>query len=207
MTAKASKTNIWDAPPWPRRGDQSQDKLYASIGRAISEWERYESVLGFLFENLVGDTPCIAARRAYGAVRTFEGRSDMLRAASEAFFYATPDGILKDKTQTAFKEVLRYAIEFSKRRNEIVHGVVDHFQKEPPVPKRIPAGSTYALFPAYVTFKPRTIEGLPAYCYTSKELEHFRREFLKLKHPVHLLCGEVVTLLAYRRASSRHKLR
>jgi hypothetical protein len=70
-----------DRRPWPEVGDKSIEETYAAVGRALSNWERYEWVLSHLFSVIVSDTESEAARRAYGAVRTFEGRIDMLEAA------------------------------------------------------------------------------------------------------------------------------
>ena len=44
------------------------------------------------------------ARRAYCAVRTFEGRAEMLRAASEAYFFTHPDSGLQERFKAVIKE-------------------------------------------------------------------------------------------------------
>lgn len=77
----------WDRRPWPLFGDADMNELYAAVGRALSQWERYEGHLALLFSAFVTGMETDIARRAYCAVRTFEGRTDMLRAAAEAFFY------------------------------------------------------------------------------------------------------------------------
>ena len=73
----------WDRRPWPKEGDKDIATLYASIGRALSQWERFDGTLSLLFATMVAGEGTLAARRAYSAVRTFEGRMEMLRAASE----------------------------------------------------------------------------------------------------------------------------
>lgn len=185
--AKPKEPKPWDRRPWPESGDRNQEKLYAAVGRAISEWERYEAMLAFLFANFLGSHLLLAGRRAYSAVRTFEGRTAMLRAASEAYFYGAPHPELLAK----FKTLLTHATKFSEIRNEIVHGVVDHYRPEPPAPEPRPALNAYALFPAYASVKDRDPDSVPGYCYTSVELEYFRQEFFKLRNPAHTLAAEI----------------
>jgi hypothetical protein len=200
---KAKELKPWDRRPWPISGDTNQNELYAAVGRALSEWERYESVLAFLFANLIGAPVMLAARRAYSAVRTFEGRADMLRAASEAYFYGDPTAT--DRFQPDFKTILSHATSFASRRNDVAHGVVDHYRPKPPAPAPLPAPEEYALFPAYATFKDRDPESVPSYCYTSDELEYFRLEFFKLRKPAYDLSAEISVMV--RKNASRGKLR
>ena len=144
MSKKELKPDIepWDRRPWPEVGDDSIEKLYAAAGRALSQWERYEGALSLLFSALVASALTNAARRAYYAVRPFEGRADMLRAASEAYFTENPDPELS----TQFNRVLRNATNFSPRRNEIAHGLVNHFMSSSPG-SRPTADATYCLYP------------------------------------------------------------
>ena len=197
MASKSSKPQQprpWDRRPWPESGDGHQDITYAAVGRALSEWERYESVLGFLFGNLVlpGAPVLLAATRSYSAVRTFEGRAEMLRAASEAFFfyYGTE---MADTLQDKFKDVLRNAVQFSQRRNDIAHGVVDHYRPPPPTVPPMSSPDEYALFPAYATFKERDPQNVPTYCYASAELDYYRTQFYSLRRPAFSLCQEIAT--------------
>src|SRR4051794_23508023 len=123
---KKSKPKVlkdWDRRPWPAVGDANVDDLYASIGRTLSEWERYNGNLSLLFAAFISGPLEDAARRSYAAVRTFEGRLEMLRAASEAYFAVMPNGDLLED----FKDILRAGSKFAERRNEIAHGTVAHF--------------------------------------------------------------------------------
>jgi hypothetical protein len=84
----------WDVRPWPSVGDGDIEKLYAAVGRALSMWERSEYGLSYLFSTFCGaGTPIQArpAQNAYNAIRTFEGRTEMLAAASKTFFYGYGD--------------------------------------------------------------------------------------------------------------------
>jgi hypothetical protein len=116
---KPRELRPYDLRPWPKSGDRNIDKTYAAIGRALSNWERYEWILSHLFSAIVAGVENNPARRAYGAVRTFEGRSQMLRAASVTYFSERPDTNL----QGSFKKIITSASKFSERRNEIAHGV------------------------------------------------------------------------------------
>jgi hypothetical protein len=120
--------------------------------------------------------------RAYHAVRTFEGRADMLRAASQAYFEEQPETEL----QKAFKEILSNATSFAPRRNEITHASVGNFR---------PAGGeitdTYALYPSYASFKNRDLKSQAAYCMTSAEIDYFSAHFRALQSPVTDLMGKI----------------
>jgi len=88
---KPKELNPWDRRPWPTEGDANQDVLYAAIGRTLSEWERHEAALSYVFAGLTASPHSIIVRRAYSAIRMFEGRADMLRAASQAYFSVYSD--------------------------------------------------------------------------------------------------------------------
>jgi hypothetical protein len=179
----------YDRRPWPKIGDANMETTHASVGRAISRWEVYDGVLSVLFSAFVSPSfTTKSAMRAYSAVRTFEGRLDMLRAASAAYFDEQPETELL----AAFKEVLRNASCFSPRRNEITHAAVANFLAEDGT-----VTDTYALYPAYVSFKERDLKNKPTYCMTSTEINYFDGYFLDLQKPV--------TDLASRIASRPHR--
>ena len=87
---------------------------------------------------------------------------------------------------------LSSAIEFSKRRNDIAHGVVDHYHPQPTAETVVwVTRHGYALFPAYGSLKDRDHVGIPAYCYTSAELDYFREQFTGLHDPARILGAEI----------------
>ena len=90
MPEKAPIPKPFDRRPWPTIGDRELDITYAAVGRALSSWERFEGILSLLFSAFVVNMEREGARRAYSAVRTFEGRAEMLKAASEAYFMNSP---------------------------------------------------------------------------------------------------------------------
>jgi hypothetical protein len=181
----------WDRRPWPTRGTRSLRKIYASVGECLSEWERYEGVLSRLFSRFVGTDNATPAQRAYNAIRTFEARAEMLKAASQAYFTIWPN----DDLQNQFKQIISGANCYAPRRNEIAHGAVDHFYPQrfgghPPFGFRPPA--SFALYPSYANFKDRNLENAPGYCYTSTTLDYFFAEFRKLRTPAEHLATPLV---------------
>jgi hypothetical protein len=185
---EAPKPKPWDRPLWPSKGDDNMDTLYAAVGRALSQWERYEAHLAMLFSALVTGMETDIARRAYCAVRTFEGRAEMLRAASEAYFFTYPDTGLQER----FKVVIKEAKLFSERRNEITHAVLDHWQPNPPVYPLLQEPS-WGLFPTAATFKNRSFEkNSPEYCYTSVEINRLYDEFNRLTGEPASIAGHIL---------------
>jgi len=180
MSRSAQRDDLkpWDPRPWPTRGDDSIEVLYAAAGRALSQWERYEGALSLLFSAFVSTALTQAARRAYRAVRRFEGRTDMLRAAAEAYFGEKPDSDLV----TQFEEILQSAINFAPRRTDIAHGVVDHFMSYPPG-STVPEDATYCLYTSGASSGNRNRNNLPSCCFSSVELDYFFSEFYRLQEP------------------------
>ena len=125
--------------------------------------------------------------RAFSAVRTFEGRADMLRAASAAYFDQDPE----DTMLTQFKAILTNSTCFSPRRNEITHASVYSFETA--------AGDRegYALYPAYASFKERDLENKPTYCMTSVEIDYFGAHFESLRNPISDLTSQIAIRALY----------
>ena len=135
LKKERARGHVWDQRPWPRRGEPGErlDTLFASVGSALSAWERMETNLCRLFRLLM--LPRTAGRdprqqqvsgRAYSAVRSFEGRAAVLLAASEAYFEQFPDKEVKD----LINQVLGEAKCAAGRRNDIAHGMVQQFYPE-----------------------------------------------------------------------------
>ena len=181
-------------------GDLNVETTFTAIGRALTQWERFEYQLSGLFAVLVGaaENNVLPASRAYGSVVTFNARTAMVKAAADAFFLMYPNVELSARVMRVLKE----AGEFAQRRNEIAHGVVkvSHwpFTKE--------TGS--AQFPSdYATSKNRLDEQLlslpagtrrfPTYIYTSVEIGAFEKEFGRLAVTTSDLWSQVA---AYRKS-------
>jgi hypothetical protein len=170
---KPAELKRWDPRPWPSSGDTSDEMVYAWVGRALSAWERHEAKLGVLFASFLvqKEANALPAIRPYFSVRTFEGRAEMLRAASAAYFSENPN----EPLQGEFKSLISEAIAFSPRRNEIAHGIVVKFGRTPD--ERARPGDTFGLEPTFATFRQRNLENDAIYCYCSRELRYFRDEF------------------------------
>ena len=112
-------TNPWDVRE-AKKLESDPDALYLSIGRALSEWERMEVLLSHYFAFFCGGRDNLSARRAYGSVIAFSGRSSMLKKAAEAHFHLNRG----HKMEATFLALTDRADKFSPRRNEIAHGIV-----------------------------------------------------------------------------------
>ena len=103
-TQKEMEIKPWDRRPWPLRGDADDRTVYQHVGQFLSFWERYEATLAYLFASFFGPLPLSdPARRSYFSVRTFEGRAEMLRAASSTYF----DARKSPELQKRFDELLK----------------------------------------------------------------------------------------------------
>ena len=106
--------------PVAPKGDQDLNSIYTQVGRALSMWEGVEENLARLFALVLGvdayDQPSPAAK-AYGAILTASGRIEMLKAASETYFWEDK------KTRQEVSDLLNKCIKCAARRNEIAHGV------------------------------------------------------------------------------------
>jgi hypothetical protein len=177
----------WERRPWPEGGDENKDALYRSVGEALSSWERFEGIMSLLFSAFVGVYDTKAAQRAYASIRTFEGRAEMMRAATEAYFSSYKN----DELLQLWKNILSRCTNFSKRRNEIAHGVVDFYYLTPKK-EVIVRQIDYALYPSFSSFKDRDLSNEPEYCMTSKEILYFSTEFEQLNDDASLLYGKML---------------
>ena len=119
-------SNPWDIPPHPSNGDFDESALFASIGRALTEWEQVEAACAELFAVLVSVSQRSAqhapAIRAYGTVISFKARCEMLKAAATAYFHHRRKKKVRFEKQ--LKTLIDECLSFSARRNEIAHGQV-----------------------------------------------------------------------------------
>ena len=119
------RRNPWDAPPPPRHGDFNTDITFAAVGRALTQWELFESEMAELFAVFIGanrrDT--FGATRAYGAVMSFTGRTEVVWAAADVFFIIHENPNLRERVKAHIDSAKLYGI----RRNEIAHGAVREF--------------------------------------------------------------------------------
>lgn len=178
-------TNPWDIQDVTRT-NATAEEVYLSVGRALSEWEGMEHHFAWIFGFYCGGREPFAARRAYGSVISFSGRSEMLRRASEAYFHSRPGHQMQDR----FDKILDRAGKFSPRRNEIAHGVVTAIYEGTNVTAvNFWTDQRYLLLPTeYATnknvlrpFKGRP-ETEPRYVYSSVEIDGYGKEFTAMRN-------------------------
>ena len=113
--------NPWDRRPRATVGDPTEDITFAAVGRALTGWELFEVWLSRIFAELTGyDRGTSPAMRAYGAIMAFGSRADMVKAAAEAYFTHHPSPGIHNR----LRDLLKLALKYSPRRNEIAHGIV-----------------------------------------------------------------------------------
>ena len=161
----------WDAPPFPVRGDETDDATYAAVGRFLSAWEELEESLGILHAKFTGQ-PSPEAEWRYGNGRTFADRLFSLAEAASLFFVKTPSQSLEAEWCCLHKQ----ASGFSDRRNEIAHGIVrpivwlDH-TFGPPYQRAPESAFQFCLVPPFYTFRKfDNVSFRPKYAYTSAEI-------------------------------------
>lgn len=187
ITTKDKLPKPWDRRPWPDKGDPTPTEIYAAVGEALSNWETYDACLGKLFALLVAPVFLLpVAQRAYGAVRIYEARNDMVLAAAETycFFRRAPDALKR------IKEVCGHGRNWAGRRNEIAHGVVQPFFRKDRI---VDSPSGYALYPSWASARARGVTGLAGYAYSAQDILYYAAEFLKLQNPVNELSNALIS--------------
>ena len=132
-----TSSNPWEQAQIPRGGDATEDAVFVSIGRALSQWEYFEMWFAQIFSVCVSDNQGIdsglPAQRAYGAIMTYRGRADMVKAAFAAFmnnklrYEPETDKALAKQISDEFSALVNRSNKYSPRRNEIAHGFVQEW--------------------------------------------------------------------------------
>jgi hypothetical protein len=190
-------SNPWDVPPKPTSSTDSSETLYASVGQALSNWELVEQELGQIFAIFVGwpvfgnplEEPAL---RAYGSVVSFNGRADMLEAASKAFFSQKPNPHIELK----FRGLMAQTKGFSGRRNDIAHGRVECILKNEHPWWTSDETFSNLLLPGLYASKKYTRDCEPMYVYTSKEILYFAYSFKFLSEKLHELSMDIFQVYA-----------
>jgi hypothetical protein len=130
MPSRPSPTSSrWANPPFPEHGDQDEKAVWAAVGQALSAWARFEYEFGRLFAAFVTpDRWLPQIDRAYGAIRTFEARRDMVGAAAEAYF--SHFDLDFDQGKKEFQDIIRDVQKACKIRNNISHGSVKMYRRK-----------------------------------------------------------------------------
>jgi hypothetical protein len=166
--------NPWDIPALPSLGEMSTETIFTAVGRALSQWEYFEGYLGEVYCYLIGSpSQTSPAMRSYGSVTVNSTRTEMIKSAANAYFITNNIPQL-----TELNAMLNKARNFSARRNDIAHGIVQPFAQ----PNGL-APQTFALVPSRHATKRKRLEfnlvdnkfdTVYEYAYTSKEINYFR---------------------------------
>jgi hypothetical protein len=192
---KQKTPSIWDRPPFPQQGDADKKEIWTAVGAAISAWGEYESALGRLFTIFIaGEFPSPQAKRAFGEIRSFEGRRDLLRGASEAFFHYRRG---TSREQVWFKAILKEASHAVERRNDLAHGIALAFTPEG---KSEPNG--FCLLPSYYDSSKRDPNDVAEFAYRSASINVFASGFKNLVNDPMELGSSIISRIRERRKGS-----
>jgi hypothetical protein len=189
------RVNPWDVRARANQGDTLPSATFEAVGRALSSWESFEEMFSYIFSTLVGTAPHdIRALRAYGSILTFKGRAEMISAACEAFFFENPQAEL----EAEINAIVKAAVNFSSRRNEIAHGKLHALYVPGDVigtpeigmirPSKLWGFSIIP--PSYATNKRTLGEGEtllsgpvfePDYAYAAEDLNYYEKQFTGLE--------------------------
>ncbi|MGX8010862.1 hypothetical protein ACVDG8_018855 [Mesorhizobium sp. ORM8.1] len=166
-------------------GAPTQERIFESVGRALSRWEWIEGHVAVLFSRLIGQKASgYAAARAFGTLYSVNSKRLMIAAAAEVFFlqHSAPE------TQAKLAAWLGQYQTASASRNQIAHGIVQTYA---------PGG--YALFPNWSATKSRKIKGIALerteanYVYSSHEIDAITQKFAQLYEPLMEIITEVMS--------------
>ena len=121
------QNQYWKRPTPPKpQGDPKVDPVYAAVGRALSQWEKLEQRLATLFivVTRASDSSNNAVRRAYGAIENGTLRRKAIIAAAEVHFGAS----WQPHVEEAYNKLIDAVSRASKLRDDIAHGIVQHFK-------------------------------------------------------------------------------
>jgi len=173
--------------PWPNTGDTLASTTFEAVGQALTNWEHLEVQLSLIFAiTVVTGASTVdafqvgiganAARRAYGSVRTFEGRLAMLIEAVRIVFDSYPD----DNLYGHFKKLSGDARRLSGFRHEIAHSIVTNLLEGiPDLPVPSPAYGFVSLPPLTATTWKSPNE-IPLFLHSSVEILDFSKQFENL---------------------------
>lgn len=163
--------------PKETAGEDDPEHIFASVGRALSQWETLQLGLAFLFLHSIGAIFKYPALRAFGHTMLVTTKLDLIEYAVEASLNFHKD--LHNKVKQFVGSVRGY----NDRRNDIAHGTVT----------RVPDG--FYLMPAPTTSKKyKAFSGLvpePTYCWTSAQIDRYGAAFSRLGDECAVLSEEV----------------
>lgn len=175
----------WDPPPFPKRGNRSYRVLLESIGRALTTWEELESYLANLYAALCGqDCYDQKANNLYGDELNFSGRIAALEQAGSRYFIKRPN----QAREGELAWVIKYVTGYSRRRNDVAHGVVRCLQVVTDSSKTILGSNLeWCLIPPHFREKKYVTPNDPVHILTSVEINKFAKDFWPILRGVYRL--------------------
>jgi hypothetical protein len=176
--------NPWDRPRIPKRGNKSDRSLFEALGRALNAWEEIEISMAHLYAEFTqSDRFEPEANLAYGEEANFNRRAAMLQRGAQEYFVRCPSQVVEGE----FCRLMNLATGYSARRNDIAHSHVlpTHFIRIPDTSAEFLAleeNPEWWLVPPHFRANKFTSRRLPAYAFTSSELNEFRKTFWDLAH-------------------------
>jgi ribosomal protein S17E len=189
MASRSSSTSSsWADPPFPKHGDQDKKEVWAAVGQVLSAWAGFEHEFGRLFAAFVTpDRWLPQIERSYGAIRTFEARQAMVRAAAEAYF--AHFDLDFDQGKKELRDILLEVKDAGRVRNNIAHGFVKPYK------------FGYCLFPSYFDTSRRDKDNVAEFIYDATIISTFGNQFTELRTPIFNLTRSIVD----RRKTSRRR--
>ena len=106
--------NPYDRPEIAIVGSKSPDQIHKEVGRAISNWERYEQTLMWYFRTLM-NVHFFSGEKIFGAILSSSGRHSLIIAAAEAYFVNYPEKLLE------VTKSLNLCRHYTGLRNDLAH--------------------------------------------------------------------------------------
>jgi hypothetical protein len=156
--------NPWDIPPFPIRGDDVQDTTFAGVGRVLTQWEMIEVELAQVYGWLVKRPDDIEALHQYGMPQIFEKRIKGLSDVADVYFRWNAH----QDAEGEFRSLSTKVRNFSARRNDVAHSIVQPFQWI--VSPELNGPLQFCAVPPHYAGKKFDPQNMPRFIYTSVEL-------------------------------------
>jgi hypothetical protein len=173
-------TDPWDIPAFPNKADTDDSATFAGVGRVLTEWELVEFVLGTIYSVFRGDLT-LKLVHEYGALgEVFSRRYPRLKTESDTYFARYPN----QSVERQFYKLLKRAIGYSGRRNDVAHGFVFAIQETSYFKIRLgqfaPHTNLWLLVPAAYALEKHIGTVRPLYAYSSTELNALAKNLNEL---------------------------
>jgi hypothetical protein len=173
-------TDPWDIPAFPNKADTDDSATFAGVGRVLTEWELVEFVLGTIYSIFRGDLR-LKLVHEYGALgEVFSRRYPRLKTESNSYFARYPN----QSVERQFYKLLKQAIGYSGRRNDVAHGFVFAVQETNYFKIRLgqfaPHTNLWLLVPAAYALEKHIGTVRPLYAYSSTELNALAKNLNEL---------------------------